>query len=231
MDHQRILVVAAHPDDEVLGCGGFISKYSRESEISVLWIAEGVSTRFPADQIESRACVEAIARRTEDAIRAVKRLGVSNYKFLDHPCGRLDSIPIIELNKHVEEYIQEIQPSLIMTHSAVDCNNDHRLVHRSVMMASRPGGAVDFVEAVMSFEVLSSTEWSFGEEFRPNFFLELDKEQIAAKTSAMLEYKEEVRDAPHPRSVPGIKTQAKYRGQQIAKEFAEAFNIVRTTRL
>ena len=83
----------------------------------------------------------------------------------------------------------------------------------------------------MSFEVLSSTEWSFGEEFRPNFFLELDKEQIAAKTSAMLEYKEEVRDTPHPRAVVGIETQARYRGQQVAKEFAEAFNIVRTTRL
>lgn len=230
MNHQRILVVAAHPDDEVLGCGGFISKYSRESEISVLWIAEGVSARFPEDEIKSKACVEAIARRTENARQAAARLGVSKYKFLDYPCGRLDSIPIIEINKSVEAYIREVEPSLIMTHSAVDCNNDHRLVYRSVMMASRPG-AVDCVETVMSFEVLSSTEWSFSEEFRPNLFLELNQEQVNAKTSAMLEYKEEVRDAPHPRSAAGITVQAKYRGQQVVKEFAEAFNIVRSTRL
>lgn len=77
---------------------------------------------------------------------------------------------IIEINKRVEDYIQEVKPSLIVTHSAIDCNNDHRLVYRSVMMASRPR-AVDFVETVMSFEVLSSTEWNFGEEFRSNFFL------------------------------------------------------------
>jgi len=77
----------------------------------VLWIAEGVSTRFPTDQIESKACAQALARRTEDATRAVEQLGVSNYKFLNHPCGRLDSIPIIELNKSVEAYIQEIEPN------------------------------------------------------------------------------------------------------------------------
>ena len=123
---KRVLVIAAHPDDEVLGCGATMSKYSRQGvQFMVLFIAEGSSCRY-ADP----ACVDsiaAIALRTLQAVKALDLLGIQVYHFNDLPCGRLDQVPIIEINKTIEQAIRMFDPDTVLTHSALDANNDHRI--------------------------------------------------------------------------------------------------------
>ena len=134
---KRALVIAAHPDDEVLGCGGIISKYiQRDVKFFVLVIAEGSSCRF--QDPNCLASLEAIKERTHYASKALNLLGVSDYLFNDLPCGRLDAVPIIEINKIIENVISDFAPDTIFTHSAVDANNDHRIVNRASIMATRP---------------------------------------------------------------------------------------------
>jgi LmbE family N-acetylglucosaminyl deacetylase len=224
----RVLVIAAHPDDEVLGCGATISKYSRRGvQFMVLFIAEGSSCRY-ADPVCSESIV-AVAARTQQAVNALSLLGVEDYHFNDLPCGRLDQVPIIEINKVIERAISKFDPDTVLTHSAFDANNDHRIVFRASIMATRPGSQ-NSVKRLLSYEVLSSSEWAFGEAFSPTSFEQIEEQDLNQKWQALAAYETEVKSFPFPRSEQGVRTQAMSRGMQAGVPLAEAFYLIREFR-
>tara|TARA_A100001515_G_scaffold144734_1_gene149769 strand:- start:2942 stop:3616 length:675 start_codon:yes stop_codon:yes gene_type:complete len=219
----RILIVAAHPDDEILGCGGLMSKLSGEAEFSVLFLAEGTSCRFETPELDS--CGEEIQCRNECAVRALRVLGVNRVQFSNLPCGKLDTYPLISLNKIIEKEIYSFKPDTIFTHYEHDNNADHRRVYKSTMIASRPHATV--VRNVLSYEVLSSTECNFSTSFVPNYFVSLEKKDLDKKCLAMSQYSSECRKWPHPRSERGIRTLCDFRGMQSGFENCEAFKVIR----
>ncbi len=224
----KILIIAAHPDDDILGCGGIISKYrNSNTNIKVIFIAEGSSCRYSLKEISTTKVKDEIEQRNAFGIKALKYLGVDNYTFYNFPCGRLDSISIIDINKVLEKEIFHFQPDTIFTHSEFDTNNDHRIVNRSTLMATRPLPNSS-VLSVFSYEVLSSSEWNFGGGFfEPNFFVELNEKNVNEKINALKFYESEIKPYPFPRSKEGIKINCQNRGIQIGVKYAEAFKLLR----
>ncbi len=222
----KILIIAAHPDDDILGCGGLMSKYRNQIEFKVIFIAEGSSCRFDKNDIEGKNIKKIISKRNSFGIEALNSLGVKNYHFYNLPCGRLDQVPIIEINKIIEKEINNFKPDTVFTHSSNDTNNDHLIVHRATQMATRPG-AKTFVEKLYTYEILSSTEWRFTKTFLPNYFESLSKTDVENKWLALEKYISEIKKYPYPRSREGVFTLSKYRGIQSANRFAEAFRLIR----
>ena len=226
---KRALIIAAHPDDEVLGCGATISKYSRKrATFMVLFVAEGSSCRY-ADP----SCVDsysAIAVRTQQAINSLTLLGVKDYEFNNLPCGRLDQVPIIEITKVIEQTIRQFDPDTVLTHSTLDANNDHRIVCRATIMATRPS-TQNRVARLLSYEVVSSSEWAFGESFVPSSFEQIEEQDLTKKWQALAAYETEVKAFPFPRSEHGVRTQAMSRGMQAGVPLAEAFYLIREFRI
>ena len=225
--YKNFLVVAAHPDDEVLGCGGTLKKLSKlEKKIKVITIAEGSSCRFN-NQIKFKNQIQKIINlRKKYTSKALADLSVKNFDFYDLKCGQLNSYPIIQIAKIIEKEIKKFKPQVIFTHSNNDVNIDHRTVHQACLQATRPTKIENKIDGLISFEILSSTEWNYSKIFEPNYFVNIDRE-IASKISALKKYKSEIKKFPHPRSAEGINVLAKYRGMQSHNKFAEAFNIVR----
>jgi LmbE family N-acetylglucosaminyl deacetylase len=227
MNMKKVLVICAHPDDDILGCGGIMSKYvSTGTLFRVIFIAEGSSCRFNADELNSEAVLETIKERNNFGICALKKLGVNDFKFYNLPCGRLDIISIIEINKIIENEIKIFEPDTVFTHAEYDANNDHGLVFKATIMATRPCSSHK-VKNLFSFEILSSTEWKYTNSFEPNYFEELNQNDVIKKWEALAEYETEIKEFPFPRSLEGISTLAKYRGLQAGVSYAEAFRIIR----
>ena len=162
-----ILVVAAHPDDEVLGCGGYIAaRVKSGDEVVVTCLSDGVTSR---DENSGGAEIET---RRHAARSAAKVLGVKDVSFGDFPDNKLDSVPVLEVIKRIEAVIERVQPSIVLTHFGGDLNIDHRIVNQSVLTACRPTPN-QVVRQIMFFEIPSSTEWQVsneGEAFVPNWF-------------------------------------------------------------
>lgn len=228
----KVLIVAAHPDDDILGCAGLMSKYRNKVEFKVIFIAEGSSCRYNFNQINNIKVKKVIENRNSFGIKALKLLGVEDYQFYNLPCGRLDQVPIIEINKIIEKEIESFKPDTLFTHSFEDVNNDHLIVHRATQMATRPKvynflGQSRFPERVYTYEVLSSSEWRFTHTFSPNYFESLSIDDVKNKWLALSEYESEISDFPYPRSEDGIFSLAKYRGLQTGFDYAEAFMLIR----
>lgn len=223
----RVLVVAAHPDDEVLGCGATIKRLADEgSEVFVLILGEGSSCRYPFEKIKSSQSLKAIAQRQNFAEKALALLGVEKKIFGDLPCGRFDCIPVIDITKKIEACIDSFQPDTVFTHYACDANSDHRLVFDAVIAATRPIPGRN-VKNVLSFEIPSSSEWRFIDTFQPNLFIDIEK-YIDSKVSAFNFYAPtEEKSFPFPRCEEGLRTIAHYRGMQSGLFYAEAFQIIR----
>lgn len=221
----RILIIAAHPDDEILGCGGIIIKYKEfGSTIKVLFLGEGSTCRY--ENNKSDEAIASIAERNLWAANALDVLGVDDFEFHNLPCGRFDQVPLLKINKIIEKTINEFNPDTVFTHSDVDSNNDHRIVFQSTIIATRPCNK-HVVNRVISYEVLSSSEWGFKNAFRPNYFIELTDRQLQKKWEALQCYQTEMREPPFPRSKRGVKTQASLRGSQAGVNYAEAFELIR----
>jgi LmbE family N-acetylglucosaminyl deacetylase len=224
---KKVLVICAHPDDDILGCGGYISKYNKgQTEFRIIFIAEGSSCRYSKGDEKNEEIEKVINQRNSFGISALKILGVNNYHFYNLPCGRLDSIPIIEINKIIENEIFNFKPDTIFTHAENDANNDHCIVFKSTIMATRPCGN-NIVKSLYSFEILSSSEWNFTSSFEPNYFIELDIQDVHNKWNALSEYKTEIKNFPYPRSFEGILTLSQYRGLQSGFRYAEAYKLIR----
>jgi LmbE family N-acetylglucosaminyl deacetylase len=222
---KRALIIAAHPDDEILGCGGLISKYQALGVIfKILFIGEGSTCRF--EEPKSNEALIAIKQRNSSAIRSLKSLGVIDLEFNNLPCGRLDQVPIISINKIIENAINNFLPDTVITHSPYDANNDHKIVFNATIMATRPG-AQNVVNEVMSYEVLSSSEWVYVQTFTPNYFEELTEKDVESKWQALSLYETEIKNYPFPRSRDGVRALAMIRGMQSGVKFAEAFHLIR----
>ncbi len=223
---KKILVVAAHPDDETLGCGGLISNFSKKGfEINTIILGEGTSCRYKKDSKESEI-QKKILGREKSCKKALKVLGGKKVKFFNLPCGRFDSISLIDIAKIVEKEISLFNPDTIITHSNTDVNNDHKLTFKAVLQSTRPS-INNNVNMVLSFEILSSTERNFTDKFNPNFFVKLSKSDINKKKIALRCFKSEFGKFPFPRSDKGIEVLANYRGMQCGSEHAEAYRIIR----
>jgi LmbE family N-acetylglucosaminyl deacetylase len=222
---KRVLIIAAHPDDDILGCGGFISKYqSKGVQFKIIFVGEGSTCRY--EDPFSDESLAAIKERTSSAKKAMLTLKIQDFEMHDLPCGRFDQVPIIDINKIIEKAIQDFDPDTLLTHSPYDVNNDHKIVFHSTMMATRPG-ALHFVEKIMSYEVLSSSEWSFINTFSPNYFEEIGEDDLVLKWEALSKYESEINCYPHPRSLEGVRSLAIIRGMQAGFKYAEAFHLIR----
>ncbi|MCC6158125.1 MAG: PIG-L family deacetylase [Deltaproteobacteria bacterium] len=228
--HPTLLVVAAHPDDEVLGCGATVALRVAQGWVAhVAFIATGISSRF-ADANADRARIEAeIATLRGQSSRAAGVIGFSTQRFFDFPDNALDTVGRQPIARAIDELLDEFRPHTVFTHHPGDYNWDHGVVFDAVMMAARrsPG---EFAPAeVLAFEVASSTERAFASPARafcPNVYVDVGR-AIDKKKLAMRYYEGEARPYPHPRSPEGIEYAARHRGLEIGVEYAEAFELIR----
>jgi len=222
----RVLVIAAHPDDEVLGCGATMGRLVQEgNDVRIAILAEGLTSRSHAR--EDTDAHELMELRVQ-AKQAADLLGIKDVTFYDLPDNRLDTVPLLDVVKIVEQLIARIQPARIYTHHAGDLNMDHVVVSRAVMIATRPVADCK-VKKVYQFEVPSSTEWAFQQfepSFRPNVFMDI-AETLDAKVTAMSCYETEARIFPHPRSPEALRAIATRWGTVAGFQAAEVFQLVR----
>ena len=223
-----VLVVAAHPDDEVLGCGGTIAQHSNSGDhVQVLIVSEGSTsrqqTRDPAQMVHELSVLG------EAAQVAGSILGAAGVELLGFPDNRLDSLDRLDLIKVIEERVERHQPEIVYVHHAGDLNVDHRRLHESVMTACRPTPG-HVVKRLLSFEVASSTEFqspgSSALTFQPNWFVDIS-DLWERKRNALAAYSMEMRDWPHARSLDAVEHLARWRGAQVGVEAAEAFCLLR----
>jgi len=223
----NVMVVAAHPDDEVLGCGGTIARHaSRGDAVFIAILAEGMMAR--AEKKDEPSCREKQKLLVKDSLKVASILGAREVVHFDFPDNRMDSVDLMDVIKVVEECIVKFKPEVVYTHFTGDLNIDHSIVGRAVITATRPIGAHQVPE-VYAFEVLSSTEWAFGLEmnhFQPNYFIDIN-DFVGKKMEAMSLYQSEIKAFPHPRSAEAIKALALRRGSQSGLKAAEAFMLIR----
>lgn len=220
-------MVAAHPDDEVLGCGGTIARHADAGDhVEVLIVAEGATSRLPTgDRALSLHHLSELAR----AARSVASiLGAKGVELLDFPDNRLDSLDRLDVIKQIEARIQHHRPQIVYVHHAGDVNVDHRRLHEAVVTACRPVPGHP-VRRLLSFEVASSTEWQppgSAPGFQPNWFVDITQ-QWERKQNALAAYASEMRPWPHARSIEALEHLARWRGSQVGMEAAEAFCLLR----
>ncbi|HUE91249.1 PIG-L family deacetylase [Pseudomonas sp.] len=218
---KSVLVVAAHADDEALGCGGTLARHVAEGDrVHVLFLADGVTARVDVDR-------QAQQRRQRATEQACAELGVTELSFLGLPDNRLDSLPLLEVVQPLEALLARLKPQLIYTHHMGDLNVDHQVAHQAVLIASRPLPGQS-VREILTFEVMSSSEWSNPGylPFLPNHFVDISA-QLLAKLAALDCYAEEMRPAPHSRSRQHLAALALHRGHSVGVAAAEAFMLVR----
>src|SRR5210317_770395 len=224
----RIMFIGAHPDDVELGCGGTIYKYHQMGlNIHVVIIAEGSSSRYINLEKNKHLVEQDIVSRENNCKLSLQNLGVNSFKFYNLPCSKLDTIPLLDINKIIENEIKHFGPDTIFTHSNVDTNRDHTIIFESTKIATRPSASPG-IKKVYCYEVLSSTECSFENAFRPNHFESLTEEHVENKIKSLRFYESEMREFPKSRSFEGIRVNAKFRGMQISKKYAEAFELLRS---
>ena len=216
---EKILVICAHPDDEVLGCGGSLLKLSKKYDVSICYVADGESSRSNKKEL--------IQKRYNQAKKVGKILKVKKQFFLDFPDNKLDTIPMLEIARYLLKIVKKEKPTIIFTHSINDLNIDHRKTFEATMIAARPSSKNN-IKKILSFEILSSTgNFHYKKKlFNPNYFIDIEK-FIDQKIELMKIYKDEVMPYPHQRSLKAIKNLSKYRGNQCALKNAEAFELLR----
>lgn len=219
---QTILVIAAHPDDEILGCGGTLAKHARDGDLVYgLILGEGKTSRDQHDKNELLAL-------KDEAESSAKIIGIKQLFFADFPDNQFDSIPLLSIVKRIEEIKNKVKPSIIYTHHFGDMNIDHTLTHRAVMTATRPQPG-EVVKSIYAFETPSSTEWNSYERnnvFVPNYFVDIAS-TLATKLKALAEYRSELHDYPHPRSLGYVQKLAELSGAKIGLPACESFALIR----
>ncbi len=214
-----ILVIAAHPDDEILGIGGTVRKhYDKGDDVYCLILGEGMNSRDNSNK-------QKVADLHKDTLKAAEIVGYKEVYFENIPDNKFDSVPLLEIIKKIEKYIDKIKPNLIYTHHEKDLNIDHTLTYKAVLTATRPFGDYP-VKAIITFETPSSTEWNFDESFKPNTFVDISK-TIESKIKAMSFYETELKLYPYPRSLEALKVIAKRWGTVVGKEYVEALRLIR----
>ena len=222
----NVLVIAAHPDDEVLGCGGTIARLVAAGQnVFVAILGEGITSRYEQREHTDEAMVRALRERCRSV---AELLGVKELFTHGLPDNRFDGVPLLEIVKILEGLIARLRPEVVFTQHGGDLNIDHVQTYRATLTATRPmAGCV--VKRLYAYEVASSTEWAFERfepKFRPNVFIDIEP-TLDTKIRAMQLYESEARLAPHPRSPEGLQAAARRWGSVVGLQAAEAFELVR----
>jgi len=229
-DSSPVLVIAAHPDDETLGCGATMAKLAAAGrEVHVVFVATGAAGRFADPDNHGRDIADQVAALRRDAARAGKNLGVASQTFLDFPDNRLDTVPLMDLAHSLKQQVRDIRPSLVFTHHFGDYNWDHGRVHEASLMACRANAGEFYPHRLYAYEVLSSTERALAaphRTFMPNVFVEVSA-TIDSKIEALRQYASELGAYPHPRSPEAVRHLAGSRGSSVGMCYAEAFQLLR----
>lgn len=232
----KILVIAAHPDDDIMGMGGMMLKHSEKGDqIRVIYMATGITARrssgyknastYDINKKEANKMKKEIKIIQHDAQRACNILKVNDIEFYNFPDNEMDSIPLLKIVKVIENEINKFKPDRIYTNHYGDLNVDHRIIFNATLTACRP--ISNSLKDIICFEVPSSTEWNYPLSFKPNYFVNIDN-QLARKIKSMQEYKNEIRKFPHPRSAENLTNIAKRWGSVSGQYSAEAFEIIRS---
>ena len=223
----NILIVASHPDDEVLGCGGAMARHADTGDVvDVVIVVEGATSR--GAKRDTGAQAEALSALQQSACDAAEILGARKPHFLGLPDNRLAGMELPDVIKPIEALINELKPQVVYTQHGGDLNVDHRIVHQAVVTACRPAPGTS-VRAIYGYETASSTEWAsqhMGGVFHPVRFVDISK-TLERKRKALECYASEMRPFPHARSLEGLEALARLRGVSIGLEAAEAFTVVR----
>lgn len=215
MEGRKVLIIAAHPDDELLGCGGTARLHVKNGDdVHAVIVCEGESHRYG----------QAGADQAESIDRAGKIIGYTSVKLLGFPDQTLDTLPLTQVISAIEEVVDAIQPHIVYCQYGGDVNRDHKVVFEAVLVASRP--TRDFIEAVLTFDTASSTEWAYPRSFVPDSWVDISG-VLDEKLSAMACYESEVRPFPHPRSLEGLAARARSWGVQSCMPAAEVFMTIR----
>lgn len=212
---ENVLVIAAHPDDEILGSGGTIKKLINHG-YKVITVIAAKGRKKEEHHIQ------------QYMLEANRQLGVDEVLFLEFPNLLLETIPLVEINKSIEDLLDKYNPAMIFTHHYGDTNRDHQILFQAVLTAARPLPGKKPVE-ILCFETVSSSEWSQhtnDKEFKPNYFVDIT-DTIDDKIRSLHHYNVEMRPFPHPRSYDGVKYLARVRGMTVGVEYAEAFEMIR----
>ena len=221
---KNILVVAAHPDDEALGCGGAILRHVEQGDsVHLVLMTDGEMARESATTCD-------IERRFAAVLKVKEILGISSVESLGFSDNRMDSHPLLNIIQSLEKIISKIRPTIVYTHHHGDLNIDHRLTQQAVMTACRPLPDAS-VREIYGFEILSSSEWSLSSSlhFTPHLFIDISN-QLNTKLQAIDVYASEMLPAPHSRSVHHIEILARHRGYTVGTQAAEAFEVYRMIR-
>ncbi len=214
---RRVLVLAAHPDDEVLGCGGTVALHvERGDAVTAVIACEGQSLRYQADG-------GPLASHSHAAAAA---LGVQDLRLLGFADQRLDTRTLTEVIAPIEAIVRDVRPQVVYCQYGGDLNRDHQLLFQAALVATRP--IEGCIEAVLAFDTASSTEWAYPRTFVPDTWVDVSR-TLEKKLDAMACYESELREWPHPRSLRALSSRAQACGSQCCMEAAEAFMTVRRT--
>ncbi len=217
MAGKRVLVIAAHPDDELLGCGGTLCLHAQSGDtVTVVIVCEGESLRYGPNGVGQKA----------HTLGATQLLGVSDVRLLDFPDQRLDTFTLTDVITPLEQIVREVQPHIVYCQHGGDVNLDHQLLFKAALGATRPTEAG--IEAVYAFDTASSTEWAHPQTFAPDTWVDIST-TLARKLEAMACYESELRPYPHPRSLQALEYRARAWGNRHCLEAAEVFMTVRRT--
>jgi LmbE family N-acetylglucosaminyl deacetylase len=218
---KTVIVVAAHTDDEAIGCGGAIAKHVAQGDsVYAVFMADGVTSRPDAS-------TEELEERNAAAAKAHRVLGIKKSYMLGLPDNRMDSVPLLDIVQKLESVLDEVQPEVVYTHHSGDLNVDHSITHQAVLTACRPVPGAS-VKEIYAFEVLSATEWNTPgvTPFIPNVFIDIS-DHLETKMEALAAYELEMRDEPHTRSLINARRLAEFRGNCVGVGAAEGFALVR----
>lgn len=221
----NILVVVAHPDDEILGLAGTIKKYINSSyTVNCLILGEGMTSRTTKRVDTSKDLIHSLHQQT---LKAAKIIGYEKVFFSNFPDNRFDSVDLLDITKEIEKYVYQLKPDIIFTQHYGDLNIDHRKTFEAVITACRPVGEYH-VKEIYCFETPSSTEWNFqyDKAFKPNVFIDI-QDTLQSKLDAMECYKTELGEYPHPRSLKALEINAAKWGAVVGMKYAEAFELIR----
>jgi len=228
-ESKKILILVAHPDDEVLGCGGTIAKYAEKgNKVYCLFLGRGKTSRLKNTEIIPKKIKKAQTALEKEAHKAAKELGISEIFFEDFPDQQYDTVGFLKIVKAIEKIKNKIKPEIIFTHHQGDLNLDHQITFKAALTACRPLPG-ETIKKIYSFEVPSSTEWGSPKRknyFKPDVFIDITK-TFNKKIKALKIYKSELRDYPHPRSLKSAEVIARRWGTAVGRELVEAFELIR----
>jgi LmbE family N-acetylglucosaminyl deacetylase len=229
LKNKKIMIVVAHPDDELLGLGGTLNKLIKEYSVvtHLIILGEGITSR--SDSRDVKHWEKELEIHQSNIKKAQTAIGYKTISLYDFPDNRFDSVDLLDLVKAIEKEKKEFQPSVIFTHHGGDLNIDHQKTFEAVMTACRPMES-EVVKTIITFETPSGTEWrasSDPKHFLPNLYFQISNQNLEAKITAMQSYEFESRPYPHPRSPEALRIYAQKNGINVGVPFAEAFCLIR----